>query len=77
MVLSQGMRTPAIGIAIGLMLSALLTRVIAHLLYEIDATDPATFAAVALLLAAVAAIACGLAGRRALRLDPVNALRQA
>lgn len=77
LVIVQGMRMPAIGIAIGLVASAGLTRVISHQLYDVEATDPATFALVASVLAVVAAAACYSAARRAARADPVDALRRA
>jgi putative ABC transport system permease protein len=77
LVLGQGMRTPAAGIAIGLAASLALTRVLSSLLFGVSATDLATFAAVALVLASVAAGACWLAGRRAVRVDPAHVLREA
>lgn len=73
--LLQGMRSPMLGIAIGLLASAALTRVMSHLLFGVRAGDPVTFAAVAGVLATVAGAACYLAGRRAVRVDPVIALR--
>ncbi|HEX7939943.1 MAG TPA: ABC transporter permease [Gemmatimonadaceae bacterium] len=76
LVLAQGMRTPLVGIGIGLGVSAVLTRVMSHLLFGIGATDPVTFVGVSAVLAAVAALACYLAGRGAVRVDPVQALRQ-
>jgi len=45
-------------------------------LFNVGATDPATFATVALLLATVAVVACYLAGRRGTRIDPIRALRE-
>ena len=73
--LSQGMRTPLLGIIVGLLASAALTRVMSHLLFGVSAGDPVTFAAVAGVLAVVAAVACYLAGRRAVQVDPMTALR--
>ena len=75
MVLGQGMRTAVVGIAVGLAASLALTRVLSSLLFGIGSTDPVTFALVTIVLAAVAIGACWLAGRRALRVDPVHALR--
>jgi len=76
LVLMQGMRTPAAGVAIGIVASAAAARVMTHLLFEVTPTDPVTFIAVSGLLAIVATAACYIAARRALRLDPVQALRQ-
>jgi putative ABC transport system permease protein len=77
MVIAQGMRMPLLGIALGLAASAALTRVISHQLFDVRATDPLTYGAVAVVLALVAAAACYLAARRAARSDPVRALREA
>jgi putative ABC transport system permease protein len=76
LVLSQGMRTPTLGIVVGLAASAGLTRVVEHLLFNVTATDPVTFVGVAGLLALVAMVACLLPARRAAHADPVRALRQ-
>jgi ABC-type antimicrobial peptide transport system permease subunit len=76
LVLVQGMRTPAAGIAIGLVAAAGLTRVMTHLLFEITPTDPATFAIGAAVLAMAAATACYIAARGAAGMDPVRVLRQ-
>jgi putative ABC transport system permease protein len=76
LVIGQGLRMPAVGIVIGLAASIGLTRIISRLLFEVGATDPSTFAAVGLVLAAVAAAACYFPARRATRVDPVRALRQ-
>jgi putative ABC transport system permease protein len=75
MILGQGMLLTAIGVAIGLGAALALTRVMASMLYGVTATDPLTFAAVSLLLAAVAFISCYIPARRATRVDPMNALR--
>jgi predicted permease len=75
MVLGQGMRTAAIGVVIGIAGSLMLTRTMRSLLFGVTATDPLTFAAVALTLAAVALLACYLPARRATRVDPMVALR--
>jgi predicted permease len=75
LVLGQGMRTATVGIGLGVAASLATTRALSNLMFGIDSTDPATFAVVALLLALVAWSACWLAGRRALRIDPVRALR--
>ena len=76
MVLGQGMRTAVVGIVVGLAASLVLTRVLSSLLFGVGSTDPVTFASVTSVLAGVALGACWLAGRRALRVDPVHALRE-
>jgi ABC-type antimicrobial peptide transport system permease subunit len=76
LLIAAGMKMPIAGIAIGLAVSAGLTRVLAHELYDVAPTDPATFVAVAGMLGAAAASACYLAARRAARANPVDALRQ-
>ncbi len=75
LVLARGLRPAVIGLAIGLASSLAVTRVMGSLLYGVSPTDPSTFAAVAALLVAIAIAACWLPARRALRNDPVAALR--
>jgi predicted permease len=75
LILKQGMRLTAIGIVLGLALSFGATRLLAGLLYGIKPADPATFAGVSLLLAAVAFVSCYLPARRAASTDPMKALR--
>ena len=75
MVVRQGMTTIVIALAIGLAASAATTRLLASQLYGVGARDPMTFAAVPLLLAAVALVACWIPARRASRVDPIVALR--
>jgi putative ABC transport system permease protein len=75
LVLTQGMRLVGAGIALGIVVSAGATRLMANLLYGVGATDVTTYAGVTLVLALVAALACYVPARRAMRVDPVIALR--
>ena len=74
-VLGQGAKMVSFGVAIGLLSAFGLTRLMAKLLFGISATDPVTFAAVAAFLALVALAACWIPARRAMRVDPIVALR--
>ena len=76
LVLRQGMLPVVTGLAVGLGISLLLGGSVRALLYEVSPTNPATLASVALVLGAVAAVACWLPARRATRMDLVRALRQ-
>ena len=75
MVLGQGMMLALIGVALGLVGAFGLTRLMTTMLFGVEPTDPMTFAAIAILLTAVALIACYVPGRRATRVDPVISLR--
>jgi putative ABC transport system permease protein len=75
LILGEGVRLAAAGVALGLVAAVLLTRLLRGLLFEVAATDPATHAAVAGVIAAVALAACSIPARRAARLDPLEALR--
>ena len=75
LVLGQGARLAAVGLAAGVLGALALTRLMASLLFGVTATDPATFATVALLMMAVALLACFVPARRAMRVDPMVALR--
>jgi putative ABC transport system permease protein len=75
MIVGQGMILALIGVLIGLAASFALTRLMSSLLYGVTATDPLTFAAVALILSAVALLASFIPARRATRVDPIIALR--
>jgi putative ABC transport system permease protein len=75
LILKQGLLLTSIGIGIGLLAALALTRLMSGLLFGVGSTDPATFAAIVLLLTAVSLIACYIPARRATRVDPLIALR--
>ena len=75
LILGRGMALAAIGAAGGVGAALWLTRVMEALLFSVSRTDPMTFVAVPLTLIAVAALACYIPARRAMRVDPVVALR--
>jgi len=75
LVVMQGMALALIGVTIGLAASLALTRVMTGLLYGVSATDPVTFALISFLLCGVALIASVIPARRAMRVDPIIALR--
>lgn len=74
-ILKRGFTLVAIGIAIGLVGTAAITRLLAALLFGVTPHDPATIAIVMLLFTAVALLACGIPARRATQVDPMVALR--
>ncbi|HKP88256.1 MAG TPA: ABC transporter permease [Blastocatellia bacterium] len=75
LIVGQGMAMAFVGVGLGLGVALVLTRVMSSLLYEVSATDPATFVAIPLLLAGVALLACYVPARRAMNVDPMIALR--
>jgi putative ABC transport system permease protein len=76
LVIGQGLRMSAIGIAIGLVIAIATTRVMSSMLVDVRPTDPITFVAMVLVFLGVAAVACWLPARRAAGMDPNEALRQ-
>ncbi len=76
LILRRGMSLVGAGVAIGVGVSLVLTRLMAGLLYGVGAADPKTFASLALVVIAAALMACYLPARRASRVDPVVALRE-
>ena len=75
MVLADGARLTLVGVGIGAAAALGLTRLMSSMLFGVKPTDPLTFASVALLLCAIALLACCLPARRAMRVDPMVALR--
>jgi putative ABC transport system permease protein len=75
LILGQGLKLTLLGVAIGLTAVWCLTRLLANLLFGVSATDPATIVSISLLFMGVALLACLLPGRRALAVDPIQALR--
>jgi len=75
LVLSQGMKMTLGGVALGLLASLGLTRLLTKMVYGVSTTDPATFAVIAALLILVALLACLIPARRATKVDPLVALR--
>jgi putative ABC transport system permease protein len=69
------MKLALVGVAIGLLSAALLTRLMSSLLFGVSATDPYTYGGVSVLLAAVALFACLIPARKATKVDPMIALR--
>lgn len=75
LIMRQGLWKTGIGVAVGLVGALLLSRALQSLLFEVKATDPASYVLVALLLGAVATLASYVPARRAARIDPIEALR--
>jgi ABC-type antimicrobial peptide transport system permease subunit len=75
LLLRQGLLLILAGTALGVAASVVLTRFLASMLFEVKPTDPITFALVVALLVCVAILACWIPARRAMRVDPMIALR--
>ncbi|HXT74392.1 MAG TPA: FtsX-like permease family protein, partial [Candidatus Angelobacter sp.] len=75
MIIGDGLKLVLIGVALGIGGAFALTRLLARFLYGVVPNDPATFVAVPVILAVVALVACWIPARRAMRIDPMVALR--
>lgn len=75
MILGRGAKLTMLGVAIGVIAALMLTQLMTSLLFRVSAADPLTFAAVSVLLVVVGLAACYIPARRAMRVDPMVALR--
>jgi putative ABC transport system permease protein len=75
LVIGQGLRLAAIGVVLGLGVAVVATRLLSGMLFNTSATDPLIYASLALLLLTIAGAACYVPARRAMRVDPMRALR--
>jgi len=75
LVLKQGLGLTIVGVVLGLAAAFALTRLLSGLLFGVAAVDVTTFASISLLLVVVSLLACYLPARRAMRIDPLSALR--
>jgi putative ABC transport system permease protein len=75
LIMGDGMKLALLGVVVGLAMAWSTTRLLVSLLFEVNATDPATFVSISLLLASIALLACFFPARRALSVDPMIALR--
>ena len=75
LVVMEGMKPALVGVAAGIFGALALSGIVGQLIYGVSATDPWTFAAVAVLLAAIAVLACAIPAYRATRVQPITALR--
>jgi putative ABC transport system permease protein len=75
MVLGGGMKLTLVGVVIGLIAALSLSSVMSTMLFDIQRFDPASYGGTAAILLAIAALACYIPARRAMRVDPIVALR--
>jgi predicted permease len=75
LILTEGLRLVLVGVALGIAAALALTKLLASLLYGVSGTDPAIFLSVTILLVGVSLVACYIPARRAMRVDPIAALR--
>jgi putative ABC transport system permease protein len=75
-VVGQGLLLTAIGGALGLLIASLCTRLMSSLLYGVSSLDPLTFTGMSLLLTIMAFLACSIPARKAMKVDPIIALRR-
>jgi putative ABC transport system permease protein len=76
MVVGGGMKLALVGVVVGLIAAMALSRLMATLLFQVEPSDPVSYAVTAVVLLAVAVLACYIPARRATRVDPIVALRQ-
>ena len=76
MVVGQGLRLAGIGLAIGLAIALVITRLIGGLLFGVSPSDPLTYSVIIVALGAIAILACLVPARRAVKVDPLIALKQ-
>jgi len=75
LIMRQGMSLALIGLVVGLVASLAVAQLLVKVLFGVSPGDPLTFAGVTILLASVAALACYVPARRAMKVDPLEALR--
>jgi ABC-type antimicrobial peptide transport system permease subunit len=75
LVVGEGLRLATVGLVVGLLSALASTRLLAGLLYGVSPADPASFVGIGLLVVAIASVACWMPAQRAVRIDPVAALR--